>query len=61
MRFVIYKTVVSGFLIAVLTFHLASGPKRSGRDVGNSVNACIVLGMVTVLIVHSVLTVLQFG
>ena len=61
MRFLLIKTALSGFLIAVLTYHLAVGPKRSGRDVGNSVNSCIVLGMVTVLLVHSFLTVLQFG
>lgn len=61
MRFLLLKTVCSGFLIAALTYHLAVGPKRSGRDVGNSVNASIVLGMVTVLLVHSSLTVLQFG
>jgi ABC-type multidrug transport system ATPase subunit/ABC-type transporter Mla maintaining outer membrane lipid asymmetry permease subunit MlaE len=60
MRFVLLKTVLSGFLIAAVTYHLAVGPKRSGRDVGNAVNSCIVLGMVIVLIVHSGLTILQF-
>ena len=61
MRFVLLKTMLSGFLIAAVTYHLAVGPKRSGRDVGNSVNSCIVLGMVIVLVVHSTLTILQFG
>lgn len=61
LRFVLLKTVVSGFLIAAVTYHLAIGPKRSGRDVGNSVNSCIVLGMVIVLVVHSALTILQFA
>lgn len=61
MRFLLFKTVLSGFLIATVTYHLAVGPKRSGRDVGNSVNSCIVLGMVIVLVVHSGLTVVQFA
>jgi len=61
LRFVLLKSVLSGFLIATLTFHLAVGPKRSGRDVGKSVNTCIVLGMVTVLVVHSLLTLIQFA
>lgn len=60
-RFLLFKTVLSGFLIATVTYHLAIGPKRSGRDVGNSVNSCIVVGMVIVLLVHSGLTVIQFA
>ncbi|MEM7204233.1 MAG: ABC transporter permease [Planctomycetota bacterium] len=59
-RFILLKAVISGFLVAALTYHLAVGPKRSGRDVGNAVNSCIVLGMVTVLLVHSVLTIVEF-
>jgi ABC-type multidrug transport system ATPase subunit len=61
LRFVLLKCVLSGFLIATLTYHLAIAPKRSGHDVGNAVNACIVLGMVTVLLVHSLLTLIQFA
>ncbi len=61
LRFILFKTVLSGFLIAVVTYHLAVGPKRSGRDVGNAVNSSIVLGMVTVLLVHSAFTLVQFA
>ncbi len=61
LRYILLKTVLSGFLVATLTYHLAIGPKRSGRDVGNAVNSCIVLGMVTILLVHSLLTVVQFA
>lgn len=61
LRYVLLKSVLSGFFVAVCTYHLATGPKRSGRDVGNAVNASIVLGMVIVLAVHAVLTLIQFG
>jgi ABC-type multidrug transport system ATPase subunit/ABC-type transporter Mla maintaining outer membrane lipid asymmetry permease subunit MlaE len=61
LQFVAVKSVLSGFLVAVSTYHLASGPKRSGRDVGNSVNSSIVVGLVVVLVVHALLTLLQFG
>ncbi len=60
-RFLLAKTILSGFLVAVQTYHLAVGPKRSGRDVGRSVNAAIVQGMSIVLLVHSILTLIQFG
>ena len=60
-RFILAKTVLSGFLVAVWTYHLATGPKRSGRDVGDSVNLTIVVGMLTVLAVHGLLTVWQFA
>ena len=61
LRFVLWKSTLSGFLVAVLTYHLATGPKRSGREVGEAVNSSIVLGMVLVLVVHSVLTLWQFS
>jgi phospholipid/cholesterol/gamma-HCH transport system permease protein len=61
LQFVALKSVLSGFLVAVATYHLASGPKRSGHDVGNAVNASIVVGLVVVLVVHALLTLLQFG
>lgn len=60
LRFVLLKAVLSGFLVAVATYHLASGPKRSGRDVGAAVNTSIVVGMVIVLVVHSAVTLVQF-
>jgi ABC-type multidrug transport system ATPase subunit/ABC-type transporter Mla maintaining outer membrane lipid asymmetry permease subunit MlaE len=60
-RILLLKTVLSGFLVAVLTYHLGSGPKRSGHDVGRSVNAAIVYGMVAVLGVHAVLTFVAYA
>ncbi len=54
------KTLLSGFGIAVLTYHLGTGPKRSGIDVGNSVNGAIVVGMVLVLAVHGAFTLMQY-
>lgn len=61
LRYVLLKTVLAGYLVAVQTYHLAMGPKRSGREVGQSVNSAIVLGIYTVLLVHAVLTLIQFG
>lgn len=60
-RFILIKTVLSGYLVSVSTYHLAMGPKRSGLDVGNSVNLSIVVGMLLTLAVHGVLTVWQFA
>lgn len=54
------KTLLSGFCVAILTYHLGTGPKRSGHDVGASVNGAIVGGMVLVLLVHGSLTLVQF-
>lgn len=59
-RFALAKAALSGFLVATLTYHLATGPKRSGRDVGRAVNSAIVLGIFAVLAVHATLTLLQF-
>ncbi|HLQ38272.1 MAG TPA: ABC transporter permease, partial [Planctomycetota bacterium] len=50
------KSSLSGFLVAATTYHLATGPKRSGAEVGDAVNASIVLGMALVLAVHAGLT-----
>ncbi|MEZ5966613.1 MAG: ABC transporter permease [Planctomycetota bacterium] len=60
LAFGLLKTLASGFSVAVLTYHLGAGPKRSGRDVGTSVNGAIVGGMILVLLVHGVLTLVQF-
>lgn len=59
--YLVAKAVVSGFLVAVLTYYLGTGPKRSGADVGRAVNASIVLGMALVLAVHAIATFLQFA
>jgi len=61
LRFALVKTLLSGFLVAVQTYQLAMGPKRSGRDVGESVNGAIVTGVFLLLLVHAVLTLLQFS
>lgn len=61
LRMNLLKAALSGFLVAVLTFHLAMSPKRSGRDVGSAVNLSIVIGMLTVLVVHGIATIWQFG
>jgi len=47
---------LSGYLVAVTCYHLGTGPKRSGADVGEAVNAAIVVGMGLVLAVHASLT-----
>lgn len=60
-RFILVKTLLSGYMVSVSTYHLSMGPKRSGRDVGNSVNLGIVVGMLLVLTIHGVLTVWQFA
>ena len=61
LRFVLLKSSISGVLVAILTYHLSMMPKRSGQEVGDAVNASIVAGLCTVLLVHGALTVLQFG
>ncbi|GAB4136147.1 MAG: ABC transporter permease [Planctomycetota bacterium] len=61
LRNVLLKSALSGYLVAVTCFHLAMGPKKSGRDVGEAVNASIVLGMAVVLLVHSALTLLAYA
>ena len=61
LQIVLLKGAVSGFLVAVFTYHLAMSPKRSGQDVGNAVNLSIVVGMLTVLVAHGMATIWQFG
>src|SRR5262249_25597849 len=50
------KSALSGYLVAVTCYHLGTGPKRSGADVGEAVNAAIVVGMGLLLAVHASLT-----
>lgn len=61
LRSVVLKAGLSGYLVAVTTYHLATGPKHSGRDVGDAVNASIVLGMAWVLAVHATITFLRYS
>ncbi|MEO6596151.1 MAG: ABC transporter permease [Planctomycetota bacterium] len=53
---VLLKTTLSGYLVALSCYHLGTGPKRSGAEVGEAVNSAIVLGMALVLAVHAGLT-----
>jgi ABC-type transporter Mla maintaining outer membrane lipid asymmetry permease subunit MlaE len=57
---VLAKAVLSGYLTALTCYHLATGPKRSGAEVGEAVNAAIVVGMAMVLCVHAALTFLVY-
>ncbi len=59
--FALIKTMLSGFLVAIQTYYLSMGPKKSGGDVGEAVNRSIVWGIFTVLLVHSCLTLVQFS
>jgi len=58
---VLAKTTLSGYLIAVTCYHLGTGPKRSGAEVGEAVNRAIVFGMALVLGVHAALTFLVYA
>ncbi|MCA8949902.1 MAG: ABC transporter permease [Planctomycetes bacterium] len=53
---VLAKAGLSGFAAALCCYHLATGPKRSGAEVGEAVNAAIVIGMGLVLAIHAILT-----
>lgn len=59
--FTAVKTMLSGFLVAIQTYYLAMGPKKSGSDVGAAVNRSIVWGIFTVLLIHSLFTLAQFS
>ena len=61
LRLVLTKALLAGFLVAVVCYHLGSGPKRSGDDVGTAVNRAIVVGMGLALAVHALLTVLVYA
>ncbi|MFN7588934.1 MAG: ABC transporter permease [Planctomycetota bacterium] len=61
MLVVLAKTTLSGYLIAVTCYHLGTGPKRSGAEVGEAVNRAIVVGMALVLAVHAGLTFLVYA
>ncbi|MFO1032327.1 MAG: ABC transporter permease [Planctomycetota bacterium] len=58
---VLAKTTLSGYLIAVTCYHLGTGPKRSGAEVGEAVNRAIVIGMALVLVVHAALTFVVYA
>lgn len=53
---VLFKSALSGWIVAVACYHLGSGPKRSGAEVGAAVDASIVVGMAAVLAVHAITT-----
>jgi ABC-type transporter Mla maintaining outer membrane lipid asymmetry ATPase subunit MlaF/ABC-type transporter Mla maintaining outer membrane lipid asymmetry permease subunit MlaE len=58
---VLGKASLSGYLVALCCYHLGTGPKRSGAEVGAAVNSAIVLGMGIVLVVHAVLTFVVYS
>jgi phospholipid/cholesterol/gamma-HCH transport system ATP-binding protein len=58
---VLAKCTLSGYLVALACYHLGTGPKRSGAEVGDAVNAAIVLGMALVLAVHAGLTFVVYA
>jgi ABC-type transporter Mla maintaining outer membrane lipid asymmetry ATPase subunit MlaF/ABC-type transporter Mla maintaining outer membrane lipid asymmetry permease subunit MlaE len=58
---VLTKTTLSGYLVAVSCYHLGTGPKRSGAEVADAVNAAIVLGVGLVLAVHAALTFVAYA
>jgi ABC-type lipoprotein export system ATPase subunit/ABC-type transporter Mla maintaining outer membrane lipid asymmetry permease subunit MlaE len=58
---VLGKAALSGYAIAIACYHLGTGPKRSGAEVGEAVNASIVAGMALVLAVHAGLTFLVYA
>jgi ABC-type multidrug transport system ATPase subunit/ABC-type transporter Mla maintaining outer membrane lipid asymmetry permease subunit MlaE len=53
---VLVKSMLAGYLVAITCYHLGTGPKRSSAEVGEAVNAAIVVGMALVLAVHAGLT-----
>ncbi|MGE3173278.1 MAG: ABC transporter permease [Planctomycetota bacterium] len=55
-RVLLIKSALSGYLVAITCYHLGTGPKRSGAEVGEAVNTSIVVAMGLVLLVHAVLT-----
>src|SRR5262249_30518118 len=61
LRVVCVKAALSGYLVAVTWYHLRTGPKRSGAEVGDAVNAAIVVGMGLVLLVHAALTLAVYA
>ena len=61
LRVVLIKSSLSGYLVAVTCYHLGTGPKRSGADVGEAVNQAIVVSMGLVLAVHAILTFVVYG
>ena len=58
---VLTKSTLSGYLVALACYHLGTGPKRSGAEVGQAVNAAIVAGMALVLAVHAALTFVVYA
>ena len=58
---VLGKSTLSGYLVALACYHLGTGPKRSGAEVGESVNSAIVVGMALVLAVHAGITFVVYA
>ncbi|MBL9080105.1 MAG: ABC transporter permease [Planctomycetes bacterium] len=58
---VLGKATLSGYLVALCCYHLGTGPKRSGAEVGEAVNQAIVVGMALVLLVHALVTFVVYA
>lgn len=58
---VLAKSSLSGFATALCCYHLATGPKRSGAEVGESVNAAIVVSTALVLAIHAAVTIWAYS
>ncbi|MFN9755225.1 MAG: ABC transporter permease [Planctomycetota bacterium] len=58
---VIGKASLSGVLVAVASWHLGTGPKRSSADVGAAVDRSIVAAMAIVLAVHATATFAEYA
>jgi phospholipid/cholesterol/gamma-HCH transport system permease protein len=57
---VVGKAALSGLLVAVASWHLGVGPKRSSADVGAAVDRAIVAAMAIVLAVHAIATFAEY-
>ena len=58
---VVGKAALSGLLVAVASWHLGIGPKRSSADVGEAVDRAIVAAMAIVLAVHAIVTFAEYA
>lgn len=61
LRGILGKSVVSGFLVGVLTYHVGTGPKLSARQVARAVDDAIVLCVLAILGVHAAFTLALYA
>ena len=58
---VLGKSTLSGYLVALCCYHVGTGPKRSGGEVGEAVDTVIVVGLMLVLATHAALTLAAYS